>query len=132
MNEEFQDIIETIYNKDRRYKEDAYIFVMEALSYTQKKFKKHKHVSGDQMLEGVRELLINKYGPMTLSVLRHWGIKKTEDFGNIVFNLVENKVLSKTEEDNIEKFKNAYDFEDVFNQGYRKQLHKKISRMRTI
>ena len=132
MNEEFNTIIETIYGADCRYKEDAYAFVMEALSYTQKKFKRFKHVTGEEMLIGIRELLLEKFGPMTLTVLNYWGIKSTEDFGNIVFNLVENRVLSKTEEDRIESFKDAYDFVEVFDYGYRKQLAKKIRRMRAI
>lgn len=132
MNEEFETIVEEIYEKDSRYKEDAYVFVMEALAYTQKKFKRSKHVKGEEMLLGMKELLLNKFGPMTMPVLEHWGIKSTEDFGNIVFNLVENRVLSKTEDDSIEEFKNGYNFEEVFDSGYRKQLAKKISRMRSI
>ena len=132
MNEEFDIIIEEISEKDSRYKEDAYAFVMEALSYTQKKFKCSKHVTTEEMLLGMRELLLRKYGPMTMSVLKHWGIRSTEDFGHIIFNLVEHRVLSKTEEDDISKFRNGYDFEEVFRHGYRKQLHKKISRMRSI
>ena len=130
MNEEFEAIIEDIYEKDVRYRHDAYIFVMEALSYTQKKYKRTKHVKGEEMLQGMKELLLNKFGPMTLTVLKHWGIKNTEDFGNIVFNLVENRVLSKTDDDNIEEFRDGYDFGEVFDSGYRKQLAKKISRMR--
>ena len=129
-NKEFEAIIEGIYEKDPRYKEDAYTFVMEALSYTQKKFKCAKHVKSEEMLQGMRELLLNKFGPMTMTVLEHWGIKSTEDFGNIVFNLVENRVLSKTQDDHIEEFSNGYNFEEVFDFGYRQQLAKKISRMR--
>ncbi|MCK4883099.1 MAG: hypothetical protein KAS92_08745 [Candidatus Omnitrophica bacterium] len=132
MKKRFETIIEDIYEKDCRYREDSYVFVMEALAYTQKKFKRSKHVKGEEMLKGMRELLLNKFGPMTMTVLEHWGIKNTEDFGNIVFNLVENQVLSKTEDDNIEEFRNGYNFEEVFDSGYRKQLAKKISRMRSI
>ena len=131
MGENFETIIENIYEKDVRYKEDAYVFVMEALAYTQKKFKRSKHVKGEEMLQGMKELLLKKFGPMTINVLEHWGIKSTEDFGNIVFNLVENRVLSKTEDDNIEEFRDGYDFGEVFDSGYRKQLAKKISRMRS-
>ena len=132
MNKKFETIIEDICETDCRYREDAYVFVMEALAYTQKKFKRLKHVKGEEMLQGMREFLLNKYGPMTMAVLEHWGIKNTEDFGNIIFNLVENQVLSKTEDDNIEEFRNGYNFEEVFDSGYRKQLAKKISRMRSI
>ena len=131
MNEQFDAVIEKIYSKDPRYKEESYEFVMEALAYTQKKFKRVKHVSGEEILEGIKELLIKQFGPMTLAVLKYWGVARTEDFGNIIFNLVQNKILNKTEEDDISVFKNAYDFTEVFDKGYRKQLHKKVSRMRT-
>ena len=131
MGEEFYTIIERIYERDHRYKEDAYEFVMEALTFTQKKNRRFTHVTGDEILNGMKELLLEKYGPMTLTVLNFWGIRATQDFGNIVFHLVENKILSKTEEDNIENFKDAYDFQEVFDRGYRKILAKKISRMRS-
>ena len=131
MNREFDDIIDDICGKDKRYRRDAYEFVMEALGFTQKKFRRLKHVTGEELLGGIRELLQENFGPMTLSVLKHWGVKTTEDFGNIVFNLVNNKVLSKTDEDSIESFKNGYDFNQVFGAEYQKQLHKKIGKMRS-
>ena len=132
MDERFYDIVDDIYERDSRYREDSYAFVMDALKYTQKKYKSHKHVSGDQMLNGIKELLMKKFGPMTMTVLKHWGITNTEDFGNIIFNLVENEILTKTEEDDVASFKDGYDFHEIFNTGYRKQLNKKISRMRSI
>ncbi len=130
MKENFNAAVERICENDLRYKEGAYSFVMEALSFTQKKFRNPRHLSGEELLDGIKELLLKKFGPMTMSVLKHWGIKSTEDFGNIVFNLVEYKVLNKTEDDSIEHFRNGYDFTEVFQYGYRKDLHKKISRMR--
>ena len=130
MNQEFYDIIDFICEKDARYRPDAYSFVLEALSFAQKRFHCLKHVTGDQLLEGIRELLLHRFGPMTMMVLKHWGIQTTEDFGNVVFNLVQNKLLSKTQEDNIKSFKNRYDFEKVFDHSYRVQLAQRISRMR--
>lgn len=130
MSDDFYTIVDRIHTQDNRYREDAYAFVMEALSYTQKKFKCDRHVNGEELLIGMKELLMNKFGPMTLTVLKYWGIQSTEDFGNIVFNLVDNRVLSKTDDDCMENFRNGYDFEEVFDRGYRKQLAKKISRMR--
>ncbi|MBF0386215.1 MAG: hypothetical protein HQL27_10180 [Candidatus Omnitrophica bacterium] len=129
MNNDFETAIESIIGTDDRYKPDAYLFVMESLAFTQGKIKEKRHVTGQELLSGMRELLLDKYGPLTVSVLRYWGIKSTEDFGNIVFNLVNNRVLSKTEEDTIDHFRNVFDFDKVFNQGYREILHKKISRM---
>ena len=125
-------MVEHITNKDSRYKEEAYVFVMEALTYTQKKFKAAKHVTGDNLLQGIKELLLKEFGPMTMNVLQHWGIQSTDDFGNIVFNLVESNILSKSTEDTIESFRNGFNFEEVFDRGYRKQLNQRISRMRSI
>ena len=130
INQEFYTIVDQICESDRRYKSDAYEFVMEALAYSQKKFKRSKHVSGEELLEGIKQLSLQKFGPLTLMVLRHWGITATEDFGSIVFNLVDNKILSKDSDDKVDSFQNGYDFHEVFDQGYRKQLEKRISRMR--
>ena len=130
MDEEFYSIVSEACQKDPRYHREAYEFVMEALAHTQKKYKKQRHVSGKELLEGIRTLLLKKFGPMTMSVLKFWGIKATDDFGNIVYNLVEFKILAKDTEDHYESFKNAYDFEEVFNKGYRKQLARRLKSMR--
>ncbi len=108
-----------IVEKDTRYPLEAYLFVLEALYFTRKKYKKERHVTGQELCSGIKELALSRYGPMAKTVLEHWGIKKTIDFGNIVFNMVNEKVLSKTEEDNIEDFQNVYDFDDVFVKQYR-------------
>ena len=130
MDEEFYSIITNICTQDSRYYPEAYEFVMEALNFSQQKFKKTKHISGEELLTGIKALLLKKFGPMTMTVLKHWGIKVTDDFGNIVFNLVENKILAKDTQDHYDSFKNAYDFDEVFNKGYRKQLAKRLKTMR--
>ena len=111
---DFYQVIEEICAKDNRYKVDAYEFLMQALHLTQSKLKKQAHISGKELLEGIRELIIEQYGPMSKTVLAHWGINKTLDFGNIVFNMVDKKILSKTEEDSLGDFKDVYDFEKAF------------------
>lgn len=123
-------LVQQILKEDPRYPEAAYGFVLEALSFSQKKFRRQKHVSGKELLEGIKILLMERFGPMTLSVLKHWRIQKTDDFGEIVFNMVNKKVLSRTDEDNIEEFRDRYDFNTVFRDAYRKKLHKDISRLR--
>jgi len=130
MKQDLDTILIKICDEDTRYREDAYEFVLEALSFTQRKYKRSKHVTGKELLEGIKSLVMQRFGPMTMTVLNHWGITDTEDFGNIVFNMVEKKVLSKTEEDDIESFRNVFDFERVFDAGYRQGLAKKISRLR--
>lgn len=130
MSEEFYYIVSQIIQEDPRYHSDAYEFVMEALNFTQKKFKRAKHVSGQELLEGIKGLMIHKFGPMAIAVLNYWGISKTDDFGNIVFNLEQYKIIARDSEDQYETFKDGYDFKEVFDQGYRKALAKKLKTMR--
>ena len=111
---DFYQVVQEICAKDSRYQPDSYEFLMQALHFTQNKLKKQGHVTGRELLEGIREFVLEQYGPMAKTVLHHWGIFKTEDFGNIVFNLVETKLLSKTEGDSLDDFKDIYDFEAVF------------------
>jgi uncharacterized repeat protein (TIGR04138 family) len=110
----FYQVIEEICLKDQRYKADSYEFTMQALGFTQKKLGKEGHLSGKELLEGIREFALEQYGPMAKTVLTHWGIKKTEDFGNIVFNMIEERLLAKTESDRLEDFKDGYDFASAF------------------
>ena len=111
---DFYQVIEEICAKDNRYKPDSYEFVIQALHFTQNKFKRQAHVTGGELSEGIREFAIEQYGSMTGVVLTHWGITKTADFGNIVFNMIEKGLLSKVETDSIEDFNNVYDFKTAF------------------
>lgn len=130
MEKTFDSLIEQIVETDPRYSHSAYVFMMEALAYTQHRFKAVRHVSSRELLVGIRELLIQEFGPMTLSVLTHWGVTSSEDFGHIVFNLVEKRILSRTKDDDIQHFRDAFDFQKVFHQDYRQQLKRRVSRLR--
>ena len=112
--EDFYRTIELICEKDSRYKPDAYEFVIQALHFTQKKLKKQTHVTGKELSEGLRDFAIEQFGPMAKTVLTHWGITRTQDFGNIVFNMIDKKLLLKTEEDSMADFSDIYDFEVAF------------------
>jgi len=127
---DFYQVIEEICVKDPRYKGDAYEFVMQALYFTQKKIKRQGHMSGKELSEGIRDFAIQEYGPMVKTLLCHWGITKTEDFGNIVFNMIGKKVLSKTEEDSVDDFKDVYDFEKTFNNILRECVLKEIHKVK--
>ena len=114
MNIDFGKRLEAILEKDKRYKIDAYEFIMQALSFAQKKLKKKGHLSAKELLTGVKDLAFEQFGPMARTVLRHWGVNSTDDFGEIVFNMIENGLLFKTEEDSRDDFKAVYDFAEVF------------------
>jgi uncharacterized repeat protein (TIGR04138 family) len=119
----FDNLLEAITKRDPRYHRSAYLFLREALDFTQKKHSKNskialRHVTGQELLEGVRDYALAQFGPMTMDVFAEWGLKTGEDFGEIVFNLVENGLLSKTEKDSREDFKGGYDFYQAFREPF--------------
>jgi len=104
---------------DGRYALQAYLFVYDALPVAQKLHDRERHVSGRELLDGIRVLALQRYGRMAKSVLNSWGVKTTDDFGTIVFNLVDSGLMSKTEEDTVEEFHSVYDFDRALVDGYR-------------
>jgi uncharacterized repeat protein (TIGR04138 family) len=111
--------------RDSRYHRDAYFFLREALEHTQQSIRARdsaavsRHISGRELLDGIRDHALIQYGPMARLVLNEWGIRRCEDFGELVFNLIEIEVLSKTAEDRREDFQGGYDFEEAFDAPYR-------------
>ena len=120
----FEEVLEKIVSNDARYHRDAYHFVREALDYTQKKSGKVpkgeiKHVTGRALLSGIREFAIAEFGPMAFTVFEEWGVRTCEDFGEIVFNMVEGGLLAKTKEDSRADFKDGYNFTEAFREPFR-------------
>lgn len=119
---DFSEVVNLIVRKDPRYDKNAYLFIREALEFTVKRGKERPkanaragfHVSGRDLCEGARDFALNQYGPMASTLLRHWGIQRTEDFGEIVFNLVELEVFGTREEDSKADFAGVYDFHEAF------------------
>jgi len=115
----FAEALDSIVASDPRYQRDAYVFLRDALDFTTKHQKKIRgatvrHVSGPELLEGVRQYALKEFGPMVMTVFDNWGVHSCEDIGNMVFNLIDAGIFGKTEEDSIEDFKNVYDFEEAF------------------
>jgi uncharacterized repeat protein (TIGR04138 family) len=115
----FAEALDSIVGTDPRYQRDAYAFLRDALDFTTKQQKKVKgvsvrHVTGPELLDGVRHYALKEFGPMVMTVFENWGIHSCEDIGNMVFNLIGAGIFGKTEEDSIEDFKNVYDFGEVF------------------
>src|ERR1700677_1572890 len=115
----FTEVVEQICEKDARFASDAYHFVQEGLNHTLKSLKRggqhaHRHVSGQELLHGLREFALKEYGPMSKAALNEWGLKTTDDIGQIVFNLVTASVLGKNENDSPNDFKNVFTFDDAF------------------
>jgi uncharacterized repeat protein (TIGR04138 family) len=115
----FAEALDSIVASDSRYQRDAYVFLRDALDFTTKQQKKVKgatvrHVTGPELLGGVRQYALKEFGPLVMTVFDSWGIRSCEDIGNMVFNLIGAGIFGKTEEDSIEDFKNVYDFEEAF------------------
>lgn len=133
-----QDALEQILKRDQRYDRDAYAFVREALDHTLKLRKKPErveairlpretgdaskrppsHVTGQELLGGIRDLALKQYGPLAKTVLEHWGVQRCEDFGEIVFSMVEVGLLGKTDQDSRADFAGGYEFEEAFVQPF--------------
>jgi uncharacterized repeat protein (TIGR04138 family) len=116
----FNEILDLIVREDSRYEKNAYFFMRQCLDYTLKNLRErekvttNRHITGQELCAGIRDYAIEQYGPMASTLLNSWGLKKTEDFGNIVFNLVEYGVFGKTEKDSQEDFIDVFDFEEAF------------------
>jgi len=111
--------IHSIIERDARYKIEAYSFVLGALNDTVRKLEQPRHVTGRELCEGIRLYALEQFGPLTITVLDYWGIHETLDFGRIVFTLVDAGLMSKTENDSLDDFKDVYDFKKAFEQGKR-------------
>ena len=115
----FAEALDSIVATDPRYQRDAYGFLRDALDFTTKQQKKIKgvsvrHVTGPELLDGVRHYALKEFGPLVMTVFDNWGIHSCEDIGNMVFNLIGAGIFGKTEQDSIEDFKNVYDFGEAF------------------
>lgn len=120
----FADAVQQIVSHNPRYDREAYYFVREGLDFTMRKLKKtgpagSRHVSGQELLDGLRRYALEQFGPMAKTVLSYWGVNRCEDFGAIVFAMVDQGLLGKTEQDSPDDFKGGYDFDDAFVKPYR-------------
>ena len=110
--------LDAVLAKDHRFKPEAYVFVHDALGHTWSRLDHRRHITGRELLDGIKALALRRYGPMARAVLNSWGVMTTDDFGAIVFNMVDAELLSKTDEDRIEDFHAVYDFNDAFVLSY--------------
>ena len=121
-NPDFSEIVAQICKEDSRYDRKAYDFVRLGLEHTVKELRKRdaaraersRHVTGPELLDGLRLYALEQFGPLAKTVLNAWGIQTCRDIGEIVFNLIEYNVFSKTDSDRREDFSDVYDFDEAF------------------
>lgn len=114
------EVLRQICKEDPRFDKNAYLFLNRALEYTVKHLKREafageaRHVSGRELLDGIRRFALEEYGPLARTVLAEWGVRSCADFGDMVFHMVEYKLLGKTDRDTPEDFADGYDFYTAF------------------
>lgn len=120
--------------QSRSYHSNAYQFVFAALRHAQEKLGRDRsdhntgHVSARELVEGIRELAPQHFGLMTVSVLGGWGVHSTEDFGKIVFELIEAGEMRKTQDDHLDDFVDVFDFDKAFVEDYEIDTTRAFSR----
>lgn len=115
---EFLDNVRKVAAEVGRYDLQAYLFVFQGLDHTIRRVGKRRHVTGQELLEGIKDLAIANFGAMGKTVFNQWGVKDSTDFGRIVFALVEAGLMSKTETDDLSDFAKGFDFDTTFEAEY--------------
>lgn len=122
---DYDAVLRELVRKDSRYPLEAYHFLHEAMAYSQALYRRdprseveaERHLTGRELLEGVRRYAQEEFGWLAPTVFRAWGIRRTEDFGEMVFNLFEVGLMTKTVRDRREDFAGGFDFEQAFRQA---------------
>lgn len=117
-----------IVREDPRYAPEAYEFVCDAVTYTQERLGRvpldedaqdeEHHVCGAELVEGACELAIREFGMMAPVVFKLWGIRKSDDVGEIVFNLIRANKLSKSDRDDLNDFRDLFPLEVALTRGF--------------
>ena len=112
------EIMDKLRERNPQFQDAAYVFVLSALHFVIERLPEARHITGRELVEGVRDLALDRFGPMARTVLDHWGVKATADVGRIVFALVEAGILIKQEEDLMSDFDQVFDFDEAFGGEY--------------
>ncbi len=103
--------------------ENAFDFVREGLSYSVRAVhgeaasgdeSRSRHITGQQLCHGLRKFALDRYGQLAGTVMRRWGLRGTEDFGVIVYALIDREEMRASDRDRFEDFIEVYDFEEAF------------------
>ncbi len=112
------EILERIRALPGPYHERAYLFVLAALEYEQQHRSVRGHVSGQELAWACRDFAVDQFGLTSRTVLKHWGLETTEDFGRIVFSLIDIGLFMKEESDQLDDFMAVFDFDEAFDRSY--------------
>ncbi len=112
------EILERIRSMPGHYDERAYLFVLAALEYEQQQRPVRGHVSGQELAWACRDFAVDQFGLTARTVLKHWGLESTGDFGRIVFSLIEIGLFMKEESDQLDDFMAVFEFDEAFDRSY--------------
>ena len=104
--------------REPRFDEGAYLFVFAALEYCQSRLTERRHIGGAELAQSCRDLALERYGVLAREVLEHWGVRSTQDLGDIVFCLVDLGFLISQASDTRDEFADVFDFDRAFVQDY--------------
>lgn len=129
MDENFKKSVNRIVDTDPRYAADAYEFISNAVNYTAHSLKKNKekkdrpdhHVSAKELLDGIAEYALREFGPMASEVMKSWGLSDAKAIGNVVYNMIDEKLLRASEEDCVEDFSIEYDFDATLRKPFTRE-----------
>ena len=113
----FEQSVYSILQREKRFEPHAYFFLKDALDFTLKRIAENnggrtRHVTGQELLEGFRDLALDQFGPMASTLMREWGLRACQDVGDMVFHLIDEQVFGKQESDRREDFSGNFDFEE--------------------
>jgi uncharacterized repeat protein (TIGR04138 family) len=111
-------LLERIREENPRYSDAAYLFVLSALQFAIEQLDEPRHITGQELAKAVKDLAIHRFGPMARTVLEHWGIHSTADIGEIVYALIDYRVLIKQDSDSLDDFRDVFSFDDAFDRDY--------------
>ena len=126
--------IQTVRRRDRRFSRLAYYFVLDALDFTMSHLGRdaltgeERHVGGRELLGGIQEYASDQFGPMAALVFERWGVRRSSDFGEIVFNLIDAELLSRRPTDSRLDFVDGIDFRETFAKKHRESLDRIATR----
>jgi uncharacterized repeat protein (TIGR04138 family) len=115
------DQVHRLVASDGRYRREAYFFTLDALNVAQRARAltgEVGHITGQELCASIREHAENEFGFLAKAVFRQWGVGSTDDFGEIVFAMVEHGIIGKQDSDTKDDFAAIYRFEDVFEKQY--------------
>jgi uncharacterized repeat protein (TIGR04138 family) len=113
-----EEILEEIRARDGRFHPHAYLFLLGALEFCQGRRTVRGHIAGDELAWACRDFAYDQFGLTAQTVLSYWGIHSTQDFGRVVYTLVDVGLLASQPEDRIEDFDAVYDFGEAFGGEY--------------